>query len=271
MHAATLTLIASATLLTAGTLRAAPAPSLDWPGDRIAAAYFAAETARVSSNALSEVRKLADWTARRPELRRQAAEMLGLDPMPERTDLKPVVTGVITQEQFLVEKLHFQSLPGLYVTANLYRPREVSAPLPAVLYVCGHSDVRTNGIPCGNKTGYQHHGAWYARHGYVCLVVDTVQLGEITGLHHGTYRMGLWWWNARGYTPAAVEAWTGIRALDYLETRPEVDMKRIGVTGRSGGGAYSWSIAALDELRLPLRGLLKRNVAHIHPPTGETA
>jgi hypothetical protein len=94
---------------------------------------------------------------------------------------------------------------------------------------------------------YQHHGAWFARHGYVCLTLDTLQLGEILGLHHGTYREGLWWWNSRGYTPAGVEAWNSLRALDYLQTRPEVDTNRFGVTGRSGGGAYSWWIAALDD------------------------
>src|SRR5437667_2224062 len=57
----------------------------------------------------------------------------------------------------------------------------------------------------------------------------------------------MWWWNSRGYTAAAAEAWNCIRALDYLETRPEVDKTRFGVTGRSGGGAYSWWIAALDQ------------------------
>src|SRR5215217_655671 len=76
---------------------------------------------------------------------------------------------------------------------------------------------------------------------------DTIQLGEIRGEHHGTYKDGRWWWAARGYTPAGVEAWNGIRALDYLETRPEVDRSRIGMTGRSGGGAYSWWVAALDD------------------------
>ena len=57
----------------------------------------------------------------------------------------------------------------------------------------------------------------------------------------------MWWWNNRGYTPAGVEAWNCIRALDYLQSRKEVDPERIGVTGRSGGGAYSWWIAAIDE------------------------
>ena len=75
----------------------------------------------------------------------------------------------------------------MYVTGNLYRPREVTKPLPAVLYVCGHSLVVKDGISLGGKTHYQHHGSWYARHGYVCLVIDTIELGEIRGEHHGTY------------------------------------------------------------------------------------
>jgi hypothetical protein len=66
-------------------------------------------------------------------------------------------------------------------------------------------------------------------------------------VHHGTHRAGMWWWNSRGYTPAGAEAWNCIRALDYLESRPEVDGARMGVTGRSGGGAYSWWVAALDD------------------------
>ena len=70
-------------------------------------------------------------------------------------------------------------------------------------------------------------------------MIDTLQLGEIEGLHHGTYHKGMFWWCSRGYTPAGVEAWNGIRALDYLQSRQEVDGERLGVTGRSGGGAYS--------------------------------
>src|SRR5690606_3205887 len=73
------------------------------------------------------------------------------------------------------------------------------------------------------------------------------QLGEIEALHHGLHREGMWWWPSRGYTPAGVEAWNCIRALDYLQSREEIDGERLGVTGRSGGGAYSWWTAALDE------------------------
>ncbi len=237
-------------------------------GDTLVAEYFRWETQRLAARTealLSEVKTVAEWEAQKPELRRQLFEMLGLDPLPTKTDLQPVVTAKTEHEEFTVERLHFQSSPGLYVTGNLYLPKNATGPLPTVLYVCGHSRNVKEGIAYGNKVGYQHHGGWYARNGYACLTIDTLQLGEIEGLHHGTYKEGMWWWHARGYTPAGVEAWNCIRALDYLETRPEVDKTRIGVTGRSGGGAYSWWIAALDErikVAVPVAGItsLKNHV-----------
>jgi hypothetical protein len=209
--------------------------------------YFQQETQQIANRCLADVNTPTDWQVREPDYRRQLAEMLGLDPFPSRTELHPVVTGETTAPGIVVERLHFQSLPGLYVTANFFRPAEVTSPLPAILYLCGHARVQENGIDYGNKTAYHHHGVWFARHGYVCLILDTIQLGEIEGVHHGTYNLNQWWWNSRGYTPAGVEAWNGIRALDYLEQRPEVDSKRIGVTGRSGGGASTWWVAALDQ------------------------
>jgi dienelactone hydrolase len=220
----------------------ASAWSEGWLGE-----YFRTETERLEGACFDGLETRAAWEAERGERRRQLLEMLGLWPMPERTPLEPVVTGRLEDPEFSVEKLHFQSRPGLYVTANLYVPRGLARPAPAVLYVCGHAQVRTNGVSCGNKTAYQHHGIWFARNGYVAMLIDTMQLGEIEGLHHGTYREGMWWWNARGYSPAGVEAWNAIRALDYLETRPEVDAERIGMTGRSGGGSYTWTTAAIDE------------------------
>ncbi len=208
---------------------------------------LSAETRTLADRSLADVKTLPDWTGRKDEERRRLREMLGLDPLPERTDLQARVTGTVTAPDFRVEKVVLQSRPGLYVTGALYLPREVHGRLPAVLYVCGHGNVKKDGISYGAKAAYQHHGAWFARNGYVCLTIDTLQLGEIEGLHHGTHREGMWWWMTRGYTPAGVEAWNGIRALDYLVSRPEVDPDRLGVTGRSGGGAYSWYVAALDE------------------------
>ena len=216
-------------------------------GDALVAEYFRRETRSLADACLADVKDQADWQAKRPEYARQLREMLGLDPLPERTPLQASTTGVVERDGIVVEKLYFQSSPQLYVTANLYRPAQSTGRLPAILYVCGHGPVKKDGVSYGNKVTYQHHGAWFARHGYVCLIIDSLQLGEIEATHHGTHRFGMWWWLSRGYTPAGVEAWNCIRALDYLQSREDVDGERLGVTGRSGGGAYSWWVAALDE------------------------
>ena len=164
-----------------------------------------------------------EWLKRQPGYRRELLEMLGLEPMPERTPLQAVVTGKVAREEFTVENLHFQSSPGLYVTGNLYLPAKREGRVPAVLYVCGHGPTKRDGVSYGNKVTYQHHGIWFARNGYACLVIDTLQLGEIESIHHGLYRYDRWWWIPRGYTPAGVEAWNCLRALDYLQSRSEID------------------------------------------------
>lgn len=208
--------------------------------------YFANETQYLESGWESWLDSIDDWETRQPVLRQQLAEMLGLHPSPPRGDLQAEVMGTRQEDDFIVERLVFQSLPGVYVTGNLYLPKQVTDKLPAILYLCGHAQVKEGDVSFGNKVGYHHHGVWFARNGYACLMIDTIQLGEIQGVHHGTHRLGQWWWNSRGYTPAGVETWNGMRAIDYLITRPEIDPGRIGVTGRSGGGAYSWYVAALD-------------------------
>lgn len=216
-------------------------------GDQMLANYFSRETEKLTDRILDDVRSLEDWNAKRDGLRIQLFDMLGLQPLPDRTDLHAVVTRQLEHDDFTVKMLHFQSRPGLYVTANLYVPKSTDKPVPAVLYVCGHGRVAKNGVSYGNKVHYHHHGCWFARNGYACLIIDSLQLGEIEGIHHGTYRENMWWWLNRGYTPAGVEAWNCIRAIDYLQTLPNVDPERIGVTGRSGGGVYSWWVAALDD------------------------
>ncbi|MCZ2344329.1 MAG: prolyl oligopeptidase family serine peptidase [Bacteroidales bacterium] len=226
-------------------------PTRSYPqGEKMIAEYFANQVQQITDHCLTNLTTQADWEKRRPELRRQFLEMMGLWPLPARTDLKPVITGKVEGEGFTVEKVHFQSWPGLYVTANLYLPKDAATTgkkYPTILYVCGHGNVVIDGVSYGSKVHYQYHPAWFATHGYVAIVLDTLQLSEIPGLHHGTHHLNLWWWQTRGYTPAGIECWNAMRALDYLETRPEVDTKHIGVTGRSGGGATSWWILAADE------------------------
>lgn len=229
------------------SLPAATLPPSWSVADTNLAEYFRRETRALSEKCLSDIQSADDWKQHAPEYRAQLGEMLGLAPLPPRTGLKATVKKRFEHDTFTVENLHFQSRPGLYVTANLYVPKNLTKPAPTILYVCGHGPVISNNVSYGTKAGAQQYGVWFARNGYVCLIIDTLESGEILGEHHGTYRQNMWWWNSRGYTPGGVECWNGMRALDYLSTRPEVDTNRFGITGRSGGGAYSWYVTAMDD------------------------
>jgi cephalosporin-C deacetylase-like acetyl esterase len=204
--------------------------------------YLAKRADEVTRANLADIRDLETWKRRRPEVRNRFLYLLGLDPMPAKTPLNARITGALEREGYRVEKIVFESMPGLYVTGNLYLPKERTARLPSVVYVCGHAPG-----PWGAKVQYQHHGIWFARHGYVAFLLDTIEFGEVPGIHHGTHDLGMWYWHSLGYTPAGPEVWNAMRALDYLETRPEVDASRVAVTGISGGGAVTWFTAAADE------------------------
>lgn len=204
--------------------------------------YLIERGAEISRQTLSNVHTLQQWKKERPLIRRELAYMLGLDPMPPRTPLHVEITGTLERPGGRIEKLVYQSMPGLYVTGNLYIPKQGKRPFPTVLYLCGHLPD-----PYGAKVPYQRHAMWFAQHGYVCLILDTLEFGEVPGIHHGLYDQNMWQWLSLGYTPAGVEVWNAMRGLDYLQTLPWVDMHRIAITGESGGGAMTWYTAALDD------------------------
>ena len=204
--------------------------------------YLKRRAAEITRDNLAGIKSLAEWERKRPEVLRRYLYVMGLDPMPKKTPLNARVTGTLDRDGYRVEKVVFESMPGLYVTGNLYVPKTRGERMPAVLYVCGHAPG-----PWGAKVNYQHHGIWLARHGYVAFLIDTVEFGEVPGIHHGTHDLGMWYWHSLGYTPAGPEVWNAIRAADYLESRPEVDMSRLGITGISGGGAITWYAAAADR------------------------
>jgi dienelactone hydrolase len=234
----------------------APAGPPEETADEMISRYLRQKAETIENEPPGHLLSAEAWDAQRPRLREEYLYMLGLWPLPERTPLQATVTGTLEGEGYTVEMLHYQSRPGLYVTANLYRPPvvEPGERLPAVLYVCGHANLGRD----GNKAIYQSFGIWFARHGYICLTLDTLQLGEIGAIHHGTYREQRWWWHSRGYTPAGVECWNGVRGIDYLVSRPDVDPERIAVTGISGGGAATLWITAADErvrVAVPVSGM----------------
>ena len=250
----TMRLLIVLVLLTPVAAMAQSKPSDSTFGDALIERHLTLETARLGERVHEGANSKEEWEAKRGELKQQFFDMLGLWPLPERTPLNAKVTGTIERDAFTVEMIHVQSKPGLYVTGNLYLPKRIEGKLPAVLYVCGHSGKGRD----GNKTAFQHHGMWFATHGYACLIIDTLQLGEVAGIHHGTYNRDRWWWHSHGYTSAGVECWNGVRAIDYLVSRPEVDPEKIAVTGISGGGAATFWIAAADErvkVAVPVSGM----------------
>jgi hypothetical protein len=204
--------------------------------------YLMKEAAKITDSRLEDLNSLDDWKKIRPVKHRQLVEMLGMQDVPlegTRPDLNVKVTGVIQKDGYRIEKLYYESLPDLYVPANLYIPDNIKEPRPAILYVCGHSRTQ--------KVYYQDHPRKFAQLGFVCLIIETIQNGEVRGEHHGCYANGWFNWYSRGYNPGGVEVWNGIRGIDLLAARPEVDKERIGVTGNSGGGAQSWFIPAIDS------------------------
>jgi len=195
----------------------------------------------ITENSLADIHCLKDWQKVRPQRYGQFLETMGLLDVPvngPRPPLNVKITGTIYKPGYRIEKLYYESLPGLYVPANLYIPDGITKPTPAILYVCGHADTQ--------KVHYQAHPRKLAQLGFVCLIIETIQWGEVRGEHWGCYARGWFQWYSRGYTPGGMELWNAMRALDLLCERPEVDADKLGVTGISGGGAQTWYLAAAD-------------------------
>jgi cephalosporin-C deacetylase-like acetyl esterase len=215
--------------------------------------YLNRRARAITDHAAAEIQSSDTWDKVRARRLEEMRDMLGLQPWPERTPLDVKVTGTLDRPGYTIEKIVFESMPKFYVTGNLYIPKNRKGRVPAVIYVCGHA-----GSPYGAKTQYQRHGISFAKNGYVAFILDPIQIAEIFSPHHGVYSEEMYDWYSRGYTPAGVETWNAMRAIDYLETRAEVDKNRIGMTGRSGGAAMSWFTAAVDprvKVVAPIMGI----------------
>ena len=173
-------------------------------------------------------------------------------PFPEKTPLNARITDIIEKEDFRVEKLVYESMPGFFVTAALFLPNNRSEKSPAILYASGHT---TNGF---RSDTYQHVILNLVKKGFIVLAFDPVGQGERLQYFNsemGKSRFGPTHEHSypgaqcylSGYSPANYFVWDGIRSVDYLLSREEVDPKRIGMTGRSGGGTQTAYIAAMDE------------------------
>jgi dienelactone hydrolase len=191
---------------------------------------------------MPEYRTLAEWQARRAQLQKQILSSAGLLPMPAKTPLHPQIFGRIAKSDYSVEKVLIETMPGYWLGGNLYRPVGKSGKLPAIASPHGHwiygrlEDSNLGSIParCINL----------ARLGFVVLAYDMVGYNDTVQTPHdfGSPRHQLW-----GFGPLGLQLWNSIRVLDFLESLPEVDPKRIGATGASGGGTQTFLLAAVDD------------------------
>ncbi len=195
-----------------------------------------------------EYRTREGWLARAEYLRKQILASAGLWPMPARPPIEAKIFGKVDRGDFTVEKVFFESYPGFYVTGNLYRPKNVTGRLPAVLSPHGHWTYgRLENTPLNSGPT---RAANLARQGYVAFSYDMVGYNDSSTISHrfaighreGFDRETLWSVNLLG-----LQLWNSIRSLDFLTSLPEVDPERIACTGESGGGTQTFLLMAVDE------------------------
>ena len=225
-----------------------------------------------------------EWAVRAERVRRQILVAEGLWPLPAKTPLNAVVTGRVDRPEYTVEKVYFESVPGFYVTGNLYRPKGRTGKLPGVLSPYGHwpdgrfHDEGPDRCPAGHRGGGRAirgrgpqlpagalraigadgvRGFQYDMIGYGDMTQIPVELAhasegavvksrpEMNTLEN----WGLFSAQAEAHLQSimGLQTWDSVRALDFLLSLPEVDPARVGCTGESGGGTQTFILAAIDD------------------------
>jgi cephalosporin-C deacetylase-like acetyl esterase len=200
---------------------------------------------------ISRISSRQSLESRRREFREKFWRILGGEP--QRTSLNARIVGSISKPDYLIEKIIFESQPGFFVTGNLYLPKTITGKHPAILF------------PLGHEEGAKAHDAWqhvlvtFARRGFICFAWDTLGQGERIQMWDDDFKQSKAIRSTTEHTLLGLQTvlvgdalarytiWDGIRALDYLSSRPEVDTARIGVTGNSGGGTHSSYLGSLDD------------------------
>ena len=199
---------------------------------------------------ISQLKTKEDWINRQQKVKEKLLDLMG--PFPEKTPLNIQVTGVIQREDYRVEKFIFESVPGFYVPAVLFIPEGISGKAPAIVNPIGHSPTSFR------RDVYQHKIINLVKKGFIVLAYDPIGQGERLQYYDGELGKSIFPTNHEhsypgaqcyisGYSSAKYFVWDGIRAIDVLLSRPEVDPTRLGMNGISGGGNMTAFIAAIDD------------------------
>jgi dienelactone hydrolase len=174
----------------------------------------------------------SSWEKRASLIRQNILKGLQLDPLPARSDLKPIVNNKKTLNGYTVENAAFESKPGFWVTGNIYRPINVKGNIPGILVPQGHS-----GKPAEARADpdWQKLCAGLAKMGAVVLAYDMIGYSESNQCEHKIPLAG------------KIQTWNSMRAVDFLLSQKDVDAKRIAITGASGGGTQTFLLTALDK------------------------
>ncbi|KQS31277.1 S9 family peptidase [Dyadobacter sp. Leaf189] len=193
-------------------------------------AYFTEEQGREFLEKHKVTSKLA-WETRAAQIRKQIREGMDLQTLPPKPTSKPIVHSRKEMDGYSIESVAFESMPGIYVTGNLYRPLKKQKSYAGILAPHGHGEN-----PHGRfREQTQKRCATLARMGAIVFVWDMIGQGDARQCEHKM--------------PKALKLQTinSIRSLDYLLSIPGVDPDRIAVTGESGGGTQTFLLAALDD------------------------
>jgi len=203
------------------------------------------------SEEVTQLKTGEQWRERQSEIRKTFSDIIG--PFPEKTPLNARITGIVYKDGFSVEKILYESRPGYYVTSALFVPDSLQGTAPAILFCSGHSAAAFR------RPLYQQVALNLVKKGFIVLAIDPIGQGERLQYYdpaEGASRIGGSTLEhsypaaqcfISGQSIAKYFIWDGIRGIDYLLSREEVDPERIGCHGLSGGGTQSSYIAAFDD------------------------
>ena len=183
---------------------------------------------------------LEAWEARAEKLRDQLRVTLGLWPEPPRTDLRPQVVGTLDREGYAIDKVVLETLPGVYLAGNLYRPTANATIRRYPVVLCPHGHAPEGRV----NADTQARCARLAQLGCMVFLYDMVGYADSKPFGHRTFasdRLKRW-----GLSLAGLQTWNSLRAIDYLTARPDVDASRVAITGESGGATQTILASALD-------------------------